>query len=278
MRNQGFSLVESLVTAVILAVLAIVGTGTVQNALNQGAMVRETSAAKVLMTAYIQAAGENDGKFMPGYDNSAGEVTMRDGTVISGVEARRYPFRLAPYMDYRIEGTILVGKNAKQLKSGMGASYNYMISCFPAFGINHLFVGGNIESNGTTTFSGECIDRQSRATASIMVFATAAGSNPDGDGKIYSGFCKVEPPNLTVANWKKATWTKGADPGKYGQVDARYNDRAICAFLDGSVRLHSIEELRNMALWSRNAAEQHNPDYLIPDPRGSTPKPPGTRL
>jgi prepilin-type processing-associated H-X9-DG protein len=47
----------------------------------------------------------------------------------------------------------------------------------------------------------------------------------------------------------------------YGHVHGRYDGKAVCAFLDGSVRILSIEELRDMRLWSRKAALENNPNY-----------------
>ncbi|MEO6054526.1 MAG: hypothetical protein ABIP97_10975, partial [Chthoniobacterales bacterium] len=120
------------------------------------------------------------------------------------------------------------------------------------------------------TFPGECVTIQSLASNSILVFATAASSasNPSGgesNGQI-SGYCILTPPNGMYPNWSSSKWNCKSSPDNYGNVDARYNNQAICAFLDGSVRLQSVEELRNMSLWSRNAAMQHNPNYMVPPP------------
>jgi len=44
-------------------------------------------------------------------------------------------------------------------------------------------------------------------------------------------------------------------------VDGRFDGKAVCVFLDGSVRVLSIDELRDMRFWSRNAALENNPNY-----------------
>jgi prepilin-type processing-associated H-X9-DG protein len=56
---------------------------------------------------------------------------------------------------------------------------------------------------------------------------------------------------------------RGVDPADFGNVDFRYNGTAVCAFLDGSVRMCSVKELNDMRLWSPNAAEQDNATYRL---------------
>ncbi|MEO6054240.1 MAG: hypothetical protein ABIP97_09530, partial [Chthoniobacterales bacterium] len=151
---------ETLVATVVITAIAVVGTGTVQSALNKGAMVREMGSAKTLIGAYLQSANDNNGKFLPGYDRTVSEFNLPDGTVIAGPPAQRYPYRLASYFNYRMEGTVLVNKNTKQVN----AADTYRLSCYPAFGINYIFVGGDISSSGQYTFPGECVTIQSLAS------------------------------------------------------------------------------------------------------------------
>jgi prepilin-type processing-associated H-X9-DG protein len=44
-------------------------------------------------------------------------------------------------------------------------------------------------------------------------------------------------------------------------VHPRHDSKAVVAFLDGSVRKMGINELRDMRLWSRNAAIADDPNY-----------------
>jgi hypothetical protein len=68
--------------------------------------------------------------------------------------------------------------------------------------------------------------------------------------------------------WSTAAWTQDAGAADYGNVDPRYNRKAVAVFLDGSIRLLDIEALRDMRLWSRNAADQDNANYNIPHTGG----------
>ncbi len=261
-HGRGFTLVEILVTVSIIAILAGLVVGISGSALKSANSVRETGAAKTLITAFVNTAVDNDGKYMAGYDRTAQDFSLPDGTVLSGPPAQRYPYRLASYFNYEMRGTIVVNDNLRQI----AFTDTYSISCFPAFGMNYIFVGGDISAAGAMTFPDECLTRQGMAS-SIMVFATAAGAGtaPGGSGGTQiSGYCILTPPKETTSLWSAAAWTKDADPAQYGNVDARYSGKAICAFLDGSVRRYGVEELRDMRLWNRNALAQNNPNYVVP--------------
>lgn len=257
--RTAFSLVETLVAVGVIAVMMAVGSVAYQAALASGRKVKEIRAANNLFTAYALAASENDGRFLPGYDRTVNSVNWHDGAVIEGGPIpNRYPYRLAPYFDWRLEGTILTQANARDVKP----EETYLVSCYPAFGINYLFVGGDISSQGAVSFPEECITVQGRA-ASVLVFATAGNGVPENR---IGGFCILTPPNEYGPMWSRQKWTPEADPWNYGSVDARHGGKAICAFLDGSVRMHSVEELRDMRLWNRNAAALNDPDYFVPPP------------
>lgn len=256
-------MVEILLAISVIAILAGIGGGLYSGAVHQAALMRETTAAKVLLTAYTAAAADNNGRYLPGYDRTAGRIVLPDNTAIEGPAAERYPYRLAPYFNYRMKGVILVNENAKEID----ASSSYLISCYPAFAINNLFVGGDVAADGTLTFPDECLTRQAQGGGSLLAFATAAGGGRDGSEAASTnihGYCILTPPNERTAMWSSAAWSRNAEPADYGHLDARHSGKALCAFLDGSVRLLSVGELRDMRLWSRNAAAQNAPNYLIP--------------
>lgn len=253
----GFTLIELLVVVSIVAILAAIIFPVYQSVGLKGKMVREVQAGRNLITGYLAAAGDRDGQLPGGYDRSATEVGLPDGTKHGSPISNRYPYRVLPYLGHKIEGTILVNDNAKTIS----ASNAYMVSCYPAFGINYLFVGGDIMSSGALSYPAECITRQGAAEVSPLVFASAAG---DADGGKIRGYCLLTPPRTTGVMWTTTKWTSQSYASEYGNVDPRYNKKAVCVFLDGSVRQLGIEELRDMRLWSRNASLANNPDYIIP--------------
>lgn len=255
---RAFTLLELLVVIAILAVLAGVGSAALLSAAGKGDMAAEVNAAKTLVAAYQSAAADNNGNFLPAYDSSAPAVKNAKGQAISMPEAKkRYPFRLAPYFDYAIRGTLLVGENerqfmeAMQLSSPSGTMYDYAVSVFPALGINRYFVGG---TSGVADTSNECINTLAEADRSVIVFISSAAEG-------VNGYEYVRAPGAPGGNWSAAKWTDQSDPGNYGHVHPRYNGKAVTAFLDGSVRMLGLDDLRDMRLWSRNAALQDDPAY-----------------
>lgn len=262
-RNRcpyAFSLVELLVGVAILGLLAGISGAAYQKAIGKASLAAEVSAAKTLAQAYLLAASENSGRYLAAHD-----MTVKNQTVLNGQgkpiamsEVKyRYPFRLAPYFNYQLEGTILVNRNEAQIIRQMGtggAMYDYGLSVFPAFGINRYLVGGSVNANGMVEYPGECIQTLGQAEKSVIVFVSGGSSEVDG-------YEYVIPPNGPRGQWSRGPWGKDSDPANYGHVGARFDGKAVAAFLDGSVRVHSIDELRDMRLWSKNAALANDPNY-----------------
>lgn len=262
LSRDAFTLIELLFVIGIIGTLAALAFGTIQTASNQGRKVREVAAARTLATAFAGTAADNNGQYMLGYDESAGELSQPDGSVVSGPPAYRYPYRLAPYFNYQMKDTILVNSNAQQVDQSM---LTYSTSLNPALGMNSFFVGGNVDRTGAVSYPGECLQRPSLAAASLLVFASAVY---DGGGKRINGFYKLTPPRQTAKMWSDAPWSSKSSASDYGNVDGRYGGQAVCAFTDGSVRLLSIDALRDMRLWSNNAAAQGKSDYVVASGNG----------
>lgn len=254
-REAGFTLLELLVVVSIIAILAGLALSSVKAVMARGRDLKEMQAARTLITAYAAYAADHDGQLLPGYDRTIATLQLPDGAVVSGPPAERYPYRLAPYFKYQINGTVLVNNNATQFDT----TSTYLTSCFPAFGINYLFAGGDVSATGVMTYPGEAVTRMN-TSASILVFATAAG---DSSPSKINGYCILTPPSTTGPMWSSAPWTQSAPAASYGNVDPRTSGGALCAFLDGSIRALSIDQLRDMELWSVNAAQQHNSNYRI---------------
>lgn len=256
-RAQGaFTLLELLVVIGIIAILSALAYGVGQTAINRARLVREVAAAKSLITAFTSTPADNDGHYLLGYDSTGPAVTSPGGHVYSGEPANRYPFRLAPYFEWNLDDTILVNSNTKQVG---GDTSGYQISLNPALGMNIFLAGGELRDTAKgVEWAGECMRMPSMNTAPIVVFASAGYDN---GGTRVNGYFKVTPPRLGGPIWSTKTWSSSSKPADYGQVDARYNGQAVCAFSDGSVRALSVEDLRDMRLWSQNAAIQNNPNY-----------------
>ena len=210
-KSHGFSLVELLVGVAILGLLVGVSGAAYQKAVGKASMAAEISAGKSLTQAYLLAASENGGRYLPAYDGTARNqpVLNAQGRPLGMPEAKcRYPFRLAPYFNHQMEGTILVNRNEAQIIRLMGASgtmYDYGLSVFPAFGINRYLVGGSIGANGAVDHPEECIQTLGQAEKSVIVFVSGGSSEVDG-------YEYVTPPNGPRGQWSGAKWTKDSDP------------------------------------------------------------------
>ncbi len=190
MKLSGFTLVEMLVSIAIIAALAVMGTLGYAKVVDQGKMTQEISAARALIAAYNLYPQDNNGRLLPAIDKSAGSKGNPvwfepEKRYISFAEApHRYPFRLAPYFDYKLNGVILLNGAEKQIDEVFGKSggmRDYGISMCPAFGLNHQFCGGYVEPSGALSYvsTKEAATTQLQASHSLIVFATAGGSPED---------------------------------------------------------------------------------------------------
>lgn len=253
-QNRGFTLIEVLVVIAIVALLAGLGHAAYSSAMDKAQTAAEVNAAKTLATAYQTAAADNGGRFLPAYDPQAKGLKDAVGKPIMDLAAKDYAFRLAPYFNHAIEDTLLVSGNKQQIQEKMKFSpgmpmFDYILSRFPSFGINRQFVGGVAGQSDV-----ECVRTAAQAVNSIVLFASAGTSEISGYG--YVG--------APTGNWRwqSSKWSEDSDPGSFGYVDARHGGKAVVAFLDGSTRLMTMDELKDMRLWSVRAAQANDPNYV----------------
>lgn len=248
---------ELLVVMAVIMVLASLLLAAIGKVQENGNRTKETQAGRQLISAYLMAAADRDGELMPAhYEGRAPSLATMDlkhpdGTPLGTAELHRYPYRLMPYLNGQLDGTVLVGKNAEQIRKAFpGAMFHYGVSLCPAFGINYYFVGGYMVDEKLQG-EGECATRMAQVEkpGSLIVFATAYTKV---DGERIEGRFGVEPPAYRTALWDDNL-----------HVDPRYGDKALCAFLDGSLRTYTVLELKDMRLWSKNAAATNNPDYRV---------------
>lgn len=262
-KAGGFTLPEIMVAMLVVLFLGALVLGGYNRVVDRTEALREVNAGRNLSNAFHLYASDNGGRFMPGIDQTIFSTGVRyQDRIITGMIAERYPFRLAPYLDFTLDGNILLDSNRADIeKMNMG---DYAISLLPTFGMNHYMVGGYIGTDGQARgFSTEeVILHRSQADVSILVFASAGIRGMNGN-KVTEGYFRISIPiNPMQGNWNTLPWKRDADPGLYGNVHARHGGEAVCVFLDGSVSMHGIEELRDMRFWSRNAVLLDDPYYM----------------
>ncbi len=273
--RRGFTLIELLAVIGISGFLAVLLVGAVRGGVNSANKVREIAAARNLVAALQTSAAENNGEYVPGMDYRAGSgsgtdpVYNTEGQEVLGHAAQRYPYRIAPYLDNEFNGTIFVNRNKTEIAkstAGSPAMYDYLVSTYPALGMNIYCVGGVVRWDGSVMNPEVCISRSANMTGSILAFASA-GSGV-GSSKRH-GFSYVSPPTKESGSpyclkWDNSnSWSSSRNPMNFGWVDFRHGGKAVCAFLDGSVRLCPVEELNDMRLWTHAALQADDPNYTL---------------
>jgi prepilin-type N-terminal cleavage/methylation domain-containing protein len=238
-KSSGFTLVELLCGLAVIAMLAALVVGAVGAAQKSGMKASEIAAGKTLMTGYYLYATENGGSLLPGYLSSPGEVQGAHGEALNGQPASRYPWRLAPYLNYDYKAAFLATKQ----KIANPGELTYMVSLVPSLGVNGVYVGGDESSpmnpfnpRAAARYGDFCVLRLNQAVkpSQLIVFASAFR------GK-QQGYFRIEYPDRNV--------------------DFRYNNKAVVACLDGHVELLTREEMRDMRRWSNLHAQSDDPNF-----------------
>jgi len=260
--RSGFTLIELLVVIGIIALLAGIALPVMNSVQRKTRATVETNSARQIVAAYLAYAADNDGDLLPGYLAGA-SVEFPNGDVGAGPEAERYPWRLAPYLQWNAE--IYMINDLKKSVASMdpqSTQYRYMVSLAPALGLNTYCVGGYqtattmLAKNDVATRLGS-IERPIVAFISSRTKTSATSGAQSGN---VAGSFFVRPPIFGGVKWKAGAFDEKKASLDYGNVDFRHSGKAVAAFLDGAVRMMDIEELRDMRLWARNA---DSPSYSV---------------
>ncbi len=263
--RNGFTLLELLASVAIIGILSAIVFAVNTNVSKRAKMINEIGAAKNVSAAYQLYSVDHDGQYMPGLDRTQKSITFRDRKISFMEAPHRYPYRLAPYLNYEFEGAIFVNGNQEQIidkaNASTGGLYDYMVSLWPALGMNMFFVGGEVYGDGSMLADqiDEVVTSHFQATEPIIAFASAGiGANPEMDlDDDILGYHLIRAPYT----WDRYDWSEKLSPALFGNVAARHDGKAVCAFTDGSVQTLTIEELSDMRLWSNRAALTENPSY-----------------
>ena len=260
-RRGGFTLIEVIAVAAILAVLVSMAVPATIQFIEQGRKGKEISAARKIVAGYLLYASDHDGALMPAYKSE--DASDASGAVVGFPANARYPWRLAPYLDYDMH-TILFNGNENALKDQV--DFHYAASVTPNLGMNVTFVGGDYGSTSdlvpspkaNSKFGNFCVTQLGQASkpSTLIVFASARR------GKSQVGFYQVKSPGFTGIRWS-GKWDPAAPAEDYGFVDMRYDRKAVAAMLDGHVELLDEDQIQDMRRWSNQAAEQNNPLFTV---------------
>ncbi|MHC4991976.1 MAG: type II secretion system protein [Planctomycetota bacterium] len=280
-RTAGFTIVELLVVVGIITLLMGLLLPALQGVKTTARRTAEMSAARQLMVAYTNYAAVNRDYVMPGYKTG---LTALDpaGRRIDDIQiplvGARYPWRLAPFLDYQFRGLYLNEhqddlermENTQAFEQGFTegyAEYVYLVSLYPSLGLNATWVGGH---SGRLAFNETALGvygrfyvsrtTDARRPEQLIVFASARGPDPNNQDAVYEGYFEVRSPYFTGAREWAEDYSPTLAPYEWGFVSPRHGRQSVVAFLDGHADGLMDDELDDMRLWAPNA---DRPDWIL---------------
>lgn len=282
--SRGFTLIELLVVIGIVAMLVAIMLPVLAKAKAIGKQCRELAAAKQLATAFTVYSDANKGRVLTGLPTTAMVaggmvVTNQIGERILGEEATRYPWRLAPYLDYDFRGMYQSDEMLREARAvGAGSdnpdqTYQYVVSLFPSLGMNVAFVGGADRFGAFDRIFQQRLGRQHivrldevTRPSKLLTFVSARCETQPAAPNLGrpEGFFRVEPPRFSLAEgerWEAAYDPRADAPGvNSGFVSLRHMNRAVTTAIDGHAEMLGWEDLRDMERWANKATSR---DWMI---------------
>tara|TARA_B100001750_G_C15395913_1_gene540006 strand:- start:157 stop:1008 length:852 start_codon:yes stop_codon:yes gene_type:complete len=266
-QYPGFTLIELLVVISILSILIGLVSVIANSVLKSAKTATESSALRAMLQAYNLYAFEHNGKVMPGYWPVDEVVRGANGEVLTGVKAKRYVWRLYPYLDDAMS-TLYVNDQQPILSQVVGSEcYPYVASLYPSFGLNCEWLGGDdrITARIETKFLSD-IKHPSRQLvfASARVPQSHSGEDHSDciDGGIsmkMEGWYEIKSPYYPTTDWRwnvangEHAHAPTANSADHGYLSARHEGKVIAGQIDGSVNYLTIKELADMRRWAPRA-------------------------
>ncbi|MFI4854737.1 MAG: type II secretion system protein [Phycisphaerales bacterium JB065] len=264
--DRAFTLIELLVVVAVIALLIGILLPALGSARASAYGLAELASGRSLMQGMNLYANDHDYKVLPGFADP-GVIYDDLGRAITFSEVRkRYPWRLLPYMDYQLEGGILVGEQTTLLDKRGGDTvagvpefdYYYGVSVYPSMGYNARYIGGDaseIVGNEQAFYN---LTRpvmrmtDARSGSTLITFASARNNQLV---EATRGFHKV------IAPGPIASFDRSDQPIAFGYVDPRWSNRAAAAFFDGHADYMGIEDLTDMRFWANEARSRNDPEW-----------------
>lgn len=281
-HTRGFTLIEMLVVIAIIAVLISILLPALSHAKQCAVITGELSAGRQFIQAHTMYSNDFDDRLLPGFASGSmirrGDVVARDmnGKRLEGETARRYPWRLLPYVNYNL-GILYRDRARIEEFQDRTDDFHYAVSIAPRMGLNHQFVGGSgdaaLHDSPRTRKAYDdlygknwCIKRvsQARQPSLQLVFASADADDPQG-GIPLDGFFRIDPPNFPNRMWQTDKPNETTPYGQVGFVTFRFLGKAVTSMLDGHAETLNWEEMQDMRRWAPRAT---SPNWPIVDNSG----------
>ena len=266
-------MLELILSVAIIALLAGLLLPALSLVKRSSHTTRELAAARQLMVAYRAYAYDHNGVLMPGYNNIATLPAFDEaGNELMRQIAARYPWRLAPYVDYNLKGFYQDERVLEVLLQNK-TQKTYVVSLFPALGINSVFLGGDTDyAHYEPVFGRFYLTRLSEAKrpARLIVFASARINGPNsqavpGSPGVVEGFHRVWPPYIQERKWRDQYRPNCLWPDckalHFGFVSLRHHFRkAVIGFFDGHTGSLDEAQIQDMRHWADQAT---SPDWTV---------------
>lgn len=269
MAGVGFTLVELLVVIAIIALLIGILLPVLGAARDTARQARDLSGVRQLMLGYTTYQFDHRGQVLPAFPpmTMAGqpvEVTSASGHTIGALVARRYPWRLVPYVEDVWE--ILHSHEPTPPAPATGDtdaqafSKAYALSIGPTFGINAVYVGGH---EGFDAFDAQGLPRPARhvvfheqdvrQTSDLIVLSETRARGPGYSPQSSTGYFYVNPPHARGEHWRAdgSSLENRANPTTQNPMPlGRHGPATVTGFFDGHAAALPPQTLDDMRRWS----------------------------
>jgi prepilin-type N-terminal cleavage/methylation domain-containing protein/prepilin-type processing-associated H-X9-DG protein len=228
---RGVTLIELLVTIAVITILASISFLGYSKYIKAAEKGKETHAARALIAGFHAYSADNGGRIIKAMDPKPGKVLDHTGKPVASQAARRWPWRLAPYIDYNINIFLVNNHKAAPIDDPM---FSYLLTVYTTLGMNGTYIGGKYGTPLSPDNSKNKIKTVTNITqalnpSKLIVFASAKMN-----GAPHPGCFDISAPGAPAT----------------GIVDYKYNDKAVVAYFDGHVELNSEQDLEDLAKWS----------------------------
>lgn len=267
-----------MVVIAVVSVLVSILLPALSKARGAARRTRELVAAQQLVIAYTGYADDHTSAVLPGFPpreslTGANAVLDDEGQPIKDLTvAQRYPWRIAPYLNFNFRGLYDDAKVLAEVKAHeseyVGVDYRYVVSLFPSLGLNTAFVGGN-EKFGAwdrafiAKFGRVHVARLDgvQRPSQLMAFVSARVEQQPLAAVLGrpEGYFRVDPPYFSPVQGRRwdASYVGDTDlrlPGQNsGFVSLRHEGKAVTGMLDGHAAMAGWDEVNDMRRWADGA-------------------------